>query len=232
MKRTVRTLVRRVLAVASVLAMGVASHAETHYVAHVAVGGHGGVSLSRMSFSPSFDQSWHQGAIVGASITYAEEKLVGVTAELNFEQRGWKESFDDPSLSYSRTLNYIELPIMTHIQFGPRRFKTFINLGPEFSYMISDKISSNFDYNAPTTVGIAASRQVEQMVTDVKTKFDYGIAVGLGGEYYLRPRQSVTLEARFYYGLGNIFPSSKADTFSASRGMSLTVTAGYNFRLK
>ena len=39
-------------------------------------------------------------------------------------------------------------------------------------------------------------------------------------------------EARYYFGLGNIFPSSKADTFGGSRNMSLEFSLGYNFRLR
>lgn len=226
---------RRLIACATmVLAMVAAPRAgaETHYVPHIAIGGHAGMAVSKMSFSPSIPQSWHSGMTMGVSATYAEEKLVGILAELNFTQRGWKETFDDAKLQYSRTLNYIEVPIMTHITFGGPRMKALINLGPQFGYMISDTKSASFDLSDPYQDGVPATRRTEQMTAPVKNRFDYGIAVGVGGEYYLMPRQSVFLEARFYYGLGNIFPSSKADTFSASRGMSLALTMGYRFRLK
>lgn len=207
--------------------------AETHYKPHISVGGHAGMSMSRMSFAPSVPQSWAQGITVGAQARYAEEKIFGLIAELNFEQRGWKEKFEDnPELEYSRTLNYIELPIMTHIYFGSSRTKFFVNLGPEFCYMIGSSISSNFDYRNPEAAGLPASRRVNQMAMEIQHKFDYGICAGLGVEWWAAPRHSVYLEGRFYYGLGNIYNSSKADEFSASRGMSLTVTAGYNFRLK
>ena len=51
-------------------------------------------------------------------------------------------------------------------------------------------------------------------------------------EMIFRHRHSVLVEGRFYYGLGNIYPASKADTFSASRNMSLEITLGYNFRIR
>ncbi len=72
----------------------------------------------------------------------------------------------------------------------------------------------------------------EQMATPIKNKFDYGIAGGAGVEFYISPRNSITLEGRYYFGLGNIFPAAKADTFSASRNTSIEITLGYNFRLK
>ncbi len=206
--------------------------AQTHYKAHVSVGGHAGMAMSQMSFSPGVDQTWNNGVLIGVDVRYQEEKLFGLVGELNFVQRGWKETFDDASLSYKRTLTYISLPLMTHISFGTNRFKGFVNLGPEFSFMVSDNISSNFDYSNPQASGIAQSRMTEQMTADISNRFDYGITAGLGVEYYVRPRHSLTFEGRFYYGLGNIFPSSKADTFSASRSMTLAVTLGYHFRLR
>lgn len=206
--------------------------AETHYKPHISIGAHGGVTMSQMSFSPSVPQTWPLGATLGVQARYAEEKLCGVLAEINFVQRGWKETFKhDESLTYSRTLNYFCLPILTHINFGSNRFRCFVNLGPEFSYMISDNISSNFDYTNPGS-DFPANRRKNQMSMKVKNKFDYGITAGLGCEFWIKPRQSVYLEGRYYFGLGNIYSASKADEFGASRCMDISVTLGYNFRLK
>lgn len=66
----------------------------------------------------------------------------------------------------------------------------------------------------------------------IKNRFDYGITGGAGVEFIIKKRHSVLLEARYYYGLGNIFPSSKADEFSASRGSTIMVNLGYMYRLK
>lgn len=170
---------------------------------------------------------------VGLQVSYAEEKLVGLLAELNFVQSGWKETFEDnPGLAYKRTLNYLELPVMTHITVGSNRVKWIFNLGPQIGYMLSNSITSNFDFAHPTTAGIEATRHCEQMSMDIKNRFDYGICAGTGVEIWLQPRHSVYIDARFYYGLNSIFGSSKSDVFSASRPMSLSVTAGYNFRMK
>jgi hypothetical protein len=220
---------------ASILAAGaIFANAETHYKPHIYIGGRAGVSMAEMSFSPSVEQSWRLGSTGAITFRYTEEKIFGIIAELGWAQRGWKENFEESPLNYSRSLTYIQLPILTHIYFGSPRFKTFINLGPEFAYMISDNISSDFDYSNPTKVeGFPTrSRMTEQMSMDVSNKFDYGIAAGLGFEFYVQPQHSVALECRFYYGLGNIYPATKADTFSASRNMSLELTLGYNFRLQ
>jgi len=210
------------------------AYGQTHYVSRISIGGKAGVAMGRLDLSPSVPQSWLLGTTGAMTFRYTEEKLFGLVAELGWAQRGWKEDFEESPLSYSRTLTYINLPIMTQIIFGGKRAKCFVNLGPEFSYMIASSISANFDYNNlfSVTDWPERPRQTEQLAKPIENKFDYGITAGLGFEFYVRPRHSVMLEARYYFGLGNIFHSSKADTFSASRCTSIEVTLGYNFRLK
>ncbi len=120
--------------------------AETHYKPHIAIGARGGVSMGQISFSPSVKQLWNMGSTGAVTFRYTEEKIFGLIAELGWVQRGWKENYELNPFSYNRTLTYINLPILTHIYFGSRRFKGFINLGPQVAYLIGDKISADFDY--------------------------------------------------------------------------------------
>ena len=174
------------------------------------------------------------GITAGMAFRFAEERHVGLMLELNVTQRGWQEDFEDSPLTYSRKMTYLELPMMTHIFFGSRKVKGFFNLGPQLCYMLGSSIDSNFDYTNPGLSPDFPSgyRSVEQMAMEIKNKFDYGILVGAGLETIIKRKHSVMLEARMYYGLGNIFSSSKKDVFSASRGMNITVTLGYMFRVK
>lgn len=225
---------RKLLLLFAVLCLAYLAPAQTHYESHVHVGGHAGITMSEMSFAPSVKQKFTQGITAGVTIRYAEERHVGLIAELNLSQRGWAEKFEESPLNYSRTLNYVDLPVMTHIFFGGRNFKGFVNLGPQISFLIGSSISSNFDYENPKSNPDFPTtfRMTEQMSMEVKNKFDYGITAGLGCEGIIRRRHSVMLEARLYYGLGNIYPSAKKDTFSASRNISIAVTLGYMFRIK
>ena len=225
---------RSIAIVAAILVLTPAINAQTHYKPHLSVGFKGGMTMSEMSFSPSVKQSFNNGTTGAVTFRYTEEKLFGLIAEIGWAQRGWKEKFEDAPCQYSRSLTYLKLPLLTHIYFGSPRFKCFVNLGPEFDFMISENISSNFDYRDPLKAeGFPSeARMTQQMAMDIKNKFDYGITGGVGIEFYLTPRNSVTLEGRYYFGLGNIFPAAKADTFSASRNTSIEITLGYNFRLK
>lgn len=228
-------IIRSVLCILTILSVcSGTTLAESHYRAHTFVGFHGGATLSSMSFSPSITQKMLQGIMMGASFRYAEEKNFGLIGELNLVQRGWKEDFEETDFTYSRKFTYIQIPLLTHIYFGGRKWKGFVNLGPEVSYMISDKISSNFDYNNPEKVeGFPShNRMLDQMKMEVSNKFDYGITAGAGVEFFVKPRHSLTLEGRYYFGIGNIFPSKKRDIFSASRGSAILISLGYNFRLR
>ncbi len=210
--------------------------AQKHYMAHVHVGAHGGVSLSNVSFYPHIKEQLLPGMQMGVSFRYVEERHVGIMAEVNIEQRGWKENFEELNdrFDYLHRTTYVELPILTHIFFGSRVVKGFFNLGPELCYMISDNIKSNYDYRDPGKVeGFPnENRHTEQMGMEISNRFDYGITAGAGIEFVIARRHSLMLEARYYFGLGNIFPSAKKDYFSASRGTSILVTLGYMFRIK
>lgn len=223
----------RLIIIAMAMIIGMAASAETHYKPHISIGGRAGASLGQVSFSPSIKQSWNQGTTGAITFRYTEEKIFGLIAELGWVQRGWEENYELDPFSYNRTLTYINLPLLTHIYFGSPRFKGFVNLGPQVAYLIGESTSANFDYkNVGTVAGYPSKRRTEQLDMDIKNKFDYGICASIGCEFYVQPRHSILLEARYYYGLGNIFPAAKADVFGASRPMSIEVSVGYFFRLK
>lgn len=222
-------LILGIIAVSTAIAVS----AETHYMPRLSIGGRAGTSMSQISFSPGVKQSMNSGTQGAVMFRYAEEKIFGLIAEFGWVQRGWKENFEEAPLSYNRTLTYLHLPLLTHISFGTRRFKGFVNLGPEVSYMIGEKITSDFNFsNVASVPDFPRNRRTEQLDMEIKNKFDYGICAGIGMEFFVRPRHSILLEGRFYYGLGNIFPAAKADVFSASRNMTVEISLGYFFRLR
>lgn len=127
------------------------SSAQTHYSSNVSVGVKGGVDLSRVSFTPSVKQGFAMGGNAGVAFRYIEESHFGLIAEVNFEQRGWKEDFEEYPFEYSRTLNYVQIPFLAHIYFG-RRGRFFFNAGPEIGFMIGESTKANFDYSNISSV--------------------------------------------------------------------------------
>lgn len=208
--------------------------AQAHYDSRIGVGAKAGMTLSRTAFTPSVPQSFLPGYMAGVSFRYSEEKNFGLLIEVNMEQRGWKENFEEAPFQYERKFTYIQVPILTHIFFGSTKVRGFFNAGPEIGYMIGESLSSNFDVNNIKNIeGFPIyNRNTEQLALPVKNKIDYGISAGAGIELIAKRKNSFMLEGRFYYGLGNAFGSRKKDPFSASTGMSIMISLGYMYRLK
>lgn len=208
---------------------------QQHYSANIAVGVKGGATLSQTMFSPGIEQTFITGMLGGVTFRYIEEQHFGLIAEVNIEQRGWKEKFDETQYSFQRKFTYLQVPLLAHVYFGSDVTRFFFNAGPEIGFMIGESTSANFDFNdienLPADFPIE-NRNTEQFTMDIKNKIDYGISAGLGMELIAKKRHSILLEGRFYYGLNNIFNSRKKDTFAASNGMSIMVSLGYMFRIK
>lgn len=218
----------------SIIAGCALSWAQTHYEGNISVGAKGGVTMSRLQFNPGVPQSFLQGMMMGVTARYIEEKHFGIIAEVNFEQRGWKEKFEGMDYAYQRRLTYIQLPVLTHIYFGSNKFHGYFNAGPEVGFLIAESTSANFDYEHAGEMPEfqTANRQTQQFTLKPKNKFDYGISAGLGMEFISRNKSSFNLEGRFYYGLRDVFSNHKTDTFAGSSSMSIMLTLGYHYRVK
>ena len=116
----------------------------------LSVGASFGMNFSSISFAPKVNQKMKQGYQGGVTLRWITENHLGLQAELNYAQQGWEEEFEEqPEYQYSRTINYVELPFLTHIYFGGNRFKFFFNLGPKIGYALSESTVSNLNGAEP-----------------------------------------------------------------------------------
>jgi len=180
------------------------------------VGVNMGVTESMVMFKPAVTQGFLMGYNGGIVFRYIAEKNVGMQAELNFSQRGWKEA----SGLYTRQLNYIELPFMTHIYVGSKN-RVFFNLGPKISYLISERVLVN---------GTANSTDI-QHVTSVQHPFDYGLCTGLGILFNIKGK-ILQLDTRANYSLSDVFDDTKRDFYSTSNNLNLSVNLAWLFQVK
>lgn len=198
-----------------------------------AVGVNGGYVLSNVGFVPKVTQAFHGGMTGGVSFRYISEKyfqtLCSIHAEINYVQAGWKEDIvnlqNEPVLNkntglaeeYSRTISYIQVPIFAHLAWGKeqRGFQFFFQAGPQFGYMLNESTQMNFDLNQ-ANVRDRANTETTQYKMPVEHKFDYGIVAGIGVEYSLPKVGHLLLDARYYYGLGNLYGDTKRDYFARS----------------
>lgn len=212
----------------------------------LAIGFNGGLNMSSVSFTPKVSQAKLNGITGGLSLRYVCEKyfstVCSLYGEINYSQMGWKEDIVDvndmPVINtatglpeeYSRTVNYIQVPLMAHLAWGREQkgFAFFVNLGPQFGIYMSESTKTNFDFsdrNAADRVNPVCA----QDTMAVENKFDYGIAAGAGIEFSHPKVGHFLLEGRYYYGLGNIYGDSKRDYFGSSNFGTITIKLAYLF---
>jgi hypothetical protein len=193
-----------------------------------AFGFNGGATFSSVSFSSNTrvpQESWLQSS-GGITVRYISENHFGIQGELNYSQRGWKESTDSIHLDrYARSLAYIEMPLMTHIYFGLGKRVNFVfNIGPQVSYFLNEK-TVEMEINNPDKI------PAPYYDMKIQRKFDYGIKGTLGLEFRTGIG-SFVLDGRYYFGLSDIYNNSRSDFFQASSNKVMGVNLTYLFRTK
>lgn len=210
------------------------------------IGFNGGYVLSSVSFSPSVPQKMHGGVTGGLSLRYVCEKyfntVCSIYAEVNYASLGWRDKIQDvnnapvineitgEAEAYSRTINYIQVPIMAHLAWGKesRGVQFFINLGPQFGIYLNESTKMNFDFEKRNRTARSSSIIAQDTMT-VEKRFDYGIAAGIGLEYTVPRIGHFLVEGRYYYGLGNIYGDSKRDYFGRSNFGNIILKMTYLF---
>lgn len=215
-----------------------------------AIGFHGGMTLNSINFLPKVNQKMYQGYQGGFMARYTSEKyfstICSIQAEINYARIGWEEdildindapvpsfnpstgAFDGAPEYYKRNISYIQIPILAHLAWGKERngVNFFFNAGPQFGIYQSESTDTNFSVDH-MNLSNRVSNICAQDTMAVENKFDYGITAGLGIEAHIKHVGRFQLEARYYYGLGNLYGDSKRDFFGCSAHGTITIRAGY-----
>ena len=185
------------------------------------IGAKGGMTFSKVRFYPSIVESFLQGNTGGIVFRLISEPHIGFQVEVNYTQKGWNED----STKYFHRLNYINIPIMTHVNLGDKAFRVTLNLGPEAAFRISDEQGFN---GTEVVSGDSGYRDYYGKPTD--TKVDFLFTAGLGMEYHMKGGSSLVFEGRAYYSLPNLFNPDNYP-FKVSQSNGGQVTLGYLFQL-
>lgn len=240
-------MIKRALVLLLIGCISIVGYAQEKFTPEWNVGVGFGPTFSTISFvaadrANSVDSKMIQQFQLGVSVRYIHEKNLGVIGELNLSQQGWDEKIEDEitlnpvtgrndtiSFANKHKLNYIELPLLTHIYFGNNKTRVFINLGPKFSYLVGE--SDEFVNLPPHGSLTSDGKRIEnQYGRKAEKKFDYGLMAGLGFE--LRTKiGSFSLEGRYTLGLGDIYNNRKTDTFSRSANRVISARLTYYMKL-
>ena len=203
----------------------ISAFAQTRIPREVHLGVVGGATLSNYTFAPSVTQRMTQGYTGGVAVRYIEETYFGLQAELHLTQRGFSDYYEDHSdWSFTRKLTYIEMPIMAHVYFKcGKRHEVAFDAGPKLGLFLSDQVESTMPDDFGKEGSETENYTSAHHYLAVSKKFDYGIQAGLGYEFKFNNKMSLQIQGRYYYGLGNIWPDTKADEFEQSSNSSIHI---------
>lgn len=200
----------------------------------LAVGVNGGYVLNKVSFNPTIKQSYHGGMTMGVTLRYTCEKyfnmVCAVQAEANYAQMGWKEVIETSSDTYSRTVNYIQVPLLARLSFG-REVKGvmgYLVLGPQLGFYLNDKDERVGEWS-DETLSKRPNRVTMQYDLSIERTFEYGITGGLGLEVNTRRAGHFMLEGRYFFALSDMFRNGKADPFGRSANGAIVAKVSYLF---
>lgn len=175
-----------------------------------------GYNLARVSFDPAVDQDWYPGFSWGVAFSHISQKSLGIYTELNFSQAGWKTK-PDTNGTYSRRLNYLQLPLLTQFNIGNNSSKIIIHIGPCFSYLLNETetVTEQPDSLYKPFIGMP-----------VKNSIDYGLCADIG--YFQKTGiGSFQFLARFNQSLGSIFNSSGSADYRQSMNTIIEFSVAY-----
>jgi len=198
------------------------------------IGAGGGYMFAKVDFQPKVSQVMKNGVVGGISAKYISEKYLGLLVEVNFAQRGWKESFDANSdYAYTRTLNYLEIPLMTHVYAG-NKVRFIFNIGPQIGILLgssSDMSQALKEYVDVQTASAEEGEPIpEQRYDEANKKFDYGIIAGTGLQFKTGIGD-FDLEGRYYFGLGDVFNNTVSDYYSRSAHRVIEAKLTYSIKI-
>lgn len=216
------------------LSIPVAVVSQERKAREVHLGALGGAVMSNYNFSPKVTQDMALGYTAGLAVRYIEEEIFGLQVEFLMTKRGIKDHFDPeqyPSLSYQRSLIYLEMPIMAHVYFNiGEKSEIAVDLGPKLGYYLSSSSESQLDGPEWIQAQNSVYHGYKHHDLEVTKRFDYGLQAGLGYEFKINKEISVQLQGRYYFGLGNMFPDKKSDAFENSNNNQIQIVAAVWFR--
>lgn len=183
--------------------------------AQTSIGIRGGKSLSRVNFAPSApSQSLVDGYEGGVFLRYLNSRHLGVQVELNVSSQGWHIYPAVDSLAHQKQLQYIQLPLLSHVQLGRGRLTFVLQAGGFVAYTFSarDVAGPEAGVTAPVKYGGQAL-----------LPWQYGVLAAAGPAFRFGFGE-LQLEARFAQHLSNLLEANlrQANDFDDSQQQIIT----------
>lgn len=211
---------KKTILIFTALFLSLVAQAQDDFESKTYLGVKMGGNISRMLSNPTIKQDLQNGLTGGIVFKHISQKSLGIQIELNYVQAGWSEQLETESV-YTRQLNYIQLPFMTHLSLG-NRTQFVLNLGPYISYLLSESEEINL---AEGTI------EKDYYGKEADGKGDFGLCFGIG----MGQKTAIglfQLEARISSSLTDIFTTNPISGLSSSKSFTGEVCLYYLVDLK
>lgn len=142
----------------------------------------------------------------GISFDIAINDMISIQPEILYVQKGvvldlsQYYSGSSYSSSFEINMNYLEIPILVKVKFGPKEgINFFANAGPSFGYGQNGKTKQKYSYGSYTET----EEDEISWSDDFYNRTDISFAFGAGASYPVGP-VNIFLEARYLLGLNHV----------------------------
>lgn len=130
------------LVILSVLLLSVNANAQKNKLepSRISAGFKAGYYSTSIGFTPPINSGPQLSPSFGVVMKYHAENYFGAQIEINYASTGWIElnRYDVEQEIYSRNLDYIQIPFLTHIYVGKKKFQVFITVGPQLDILVNE----------------------------------------------------------------------------------------------
>lgn len=162
---------------------------------------------------------------LGAFFEIGITETFSIQPEFLFIQKGVKSSIEETIFGETIkaedaiSLNYVEVPVLAKIDIlKGEGTQFFIVAGPSFGYALSGKQKSKLTASGTTET---STDDIEFGDDDGFARFDISAALGAGVSIPAGPGRFI-LDARYLFGLSNLFDEDDEDFKVKNRGFGLT----------
>ena len=193
------------------------------------LGARAGVNMATVRFLPQVELGSFSGPYIGVQFIHQRD-LTSFTVELNYAQYGWTETFRNPPTAeftgneiYSRTLNYLELPMIAYFRSSPNKLWHILAFaGPKLNFLLSESVTD-------TT---PASFERYYYDEPIEPHTEFGLLFGGGFSYEFKGVGEFGVEGRYNISFENLF--ERQDTaaeieYSQPQGFMIGINYWYYF---
>lgn len=188
---------------------------------------HGGINLAR--FSTSGPQENRRGLTFAGGFEIPLGDLFFLEPEIAYMERGYRlplgtinaAGVADSFIKY----DFVDIPILVKKRFGPADFSIDLMGGPYVGFALSRAAVTEASGGAVTTIDLSSTL----------ASMDYGLVLGVGGNFAVARDSAVYLHMRYLWGLANLNATTTGSSSSASTtslsSVGISLVLGYRVLL-